>query len=272
MSVTDFQRKASLALLPLNDEHAALTLRRTAEAQQKRSWADSVSTNISYKRLGNIGHIFARSFGTRGNQDIPVYERSIDSIFAMIYQDGITQLLIDVSRNDGGASAVGDMLINYIHSKPYKTYSMNWKRSEEYLSTLKSWGLNDVTYQKAKPGEILHYPSRTITPDKSRNLFKGKVIVVIGPETFSSAIMFATLVQDNKMARLAGESPASGHPTHFGEMYSINLPHTQLELRFGVKEWIRPAGRSKVNKLVPDIPCKLPADGDFTTLVKEMQW
>lgn len=119
---------------------------------------------------------------------------------------------------------------------------------------------------------MLHFQSGTVTPGKVSNPFEGKVIVIIGPDTFSSAIMFATLVQDNKMALLAGESPMNGHPTHFEEMYSTFLPNSQMELRFGVKEWVRPAGRGNVNKLLPDIPCKLPINKDLKMLIRQLQW
>lgn len=272
LSLTAFRDKAATALLPLGDEHAALTVIKPKADRKTLNYADSVPTNIQYRRYGNTGYILARSFGTRGNQDLTVYERCIDSIFVLIRRDGVKRLLIDVSSNDGGASAVGSMLINRIHSKPYRSYSMNWKRSNEYLATIKSWGIKDEVYEKTAPGEVLHASSRSITPDEVANRFKGKVMVLIGPETFSSAILFATLVQDNKIARLAGESPATGHPTHFGEMYSVVLPNTGLQLRFGVKEWIRPAGRDAVNKLVPDFPCKLPADGDVGKLIKLLPW
>ncbi|PKK36176.1 hypothetical protein BWI96_12235 [Siphonobacter sp. SORGH_AS_0500] len=272
LSVPAFQRKAMAALLPLGDEHAAVSLRNTSSRQNAPSWADSVVTNISYKRVNHLGYIFARSFATRGNQDLSTYKRCIDSIFAIIHQDGITHLVIDVSNNDGGASAVGNMIINHIYRRPYQTYSMNWRRSEAYQARLTSWGLSDEHYQKALPGEILHFPSKVMVPEKVSNPFQGKVVVIIGPETFSSAIMFATLVQDNNMALLAGEAPINGHPTHFGEMYSTLLPNSQLELRFGVKEWIRPAGRNRINKLVPDIPYTLPRNKDFRALIKSLQW
>jgi C-terminal processing protease CtpA/Prc len=272
LSIANFQRKARLALIPLGDEHAAISV-RNANAQKKApSWADSVATNISYQRLGNVGYISARSFATRGSNDLLLYERCIDSIFAVIRRDGIMRLAIDVSSNDGGASAVGNMIIKHIFQKPYRSYSMSWKRSEAYLAKLTSWGFRDESYQRAAPGEMLHFPSGTVVPEEVSNPFKGKVIVIIGPETFSSAIMFATLVQDNSMATLAGESPVNGHPTHFGEMYSTSLPNSQLELRFGVKEWVRPAGRGKENKLVPDIPCKLPINKDRMRIVEQLEW
>lgn len=272
LSAAGFLQKAAPALIPLDDEHAALSLRNRATVHKVTNWSDSITTNITYRRMGKVGYIRARSFATKGRQDLPVYKRCIDSIFALIHHDGVTRLAIDISDNDGGASAVGNMIINHIYQKPYQSYSMNWKRSDEYLAKLTSWGLSDASYQKATPGEVLQNSSSQVQPEKVANPFTGKVIVLIGPKTFSSAILFATLIQDNKIAPLAGESPVNGHPTHFGEMYSVVLPHTQLQLRFGVKEWIRPAGRSKENKLVADIPYKLPANGEISSLIQQLGW
>jgi hypothetical protein len=272
LSAAGFRQKVNLALIPLGDEHAAISIPGSKADKSTPNWADSVATNIAYRRVADVGYIFARSFATRGSQDLPVYERCIDSIFAVIRRDGVTRLAIDVSSNEGGASAVGDMIIKHIYPRPYKNYSMNWKRSDAYLAKLTSWGFRDETYQKALPGEILHFSSGKVLPDKVPSPFKGKVVVIIGPATFSSAMMFATLVQDNRMAPLAGEPPVHAHPTHFGEMYSTVLPRTRLDLRFGVKEWVRPNGRGKENKLVPDIPCKLPENGDISTLIRQLNW
>lgn len=91
----------------------------------------------------------------------------------MIHRDKVTRLLIDVSRNDGGASAVGTMIIKHIFPKPYKHYSMNWKRSEAYLSRLSSWGFKDESYQNAQPGQMLHFPSITVVPDRVASPFNG---------------------------------------------------------------------------------------------------
>ena len=60
---------------------------------------------------------------------------------------------------------------------------------------------------------------------------------MVGNNTFSSAIMVATIVKDNHIATLIGQEPANGHPDHFGEMYGSSTPNAKLKLQFGVKEW-----------------------------------
>ena len=70
-------------------------------------------------------------------------------------------------------------------------------------------------------------------------------------------MMFATIVKDNHIATLIGQTPQNGHPDHFGEVYNTTLPNSKIGLRFGVKEWIRPAGKIADNNLRPDITIDL---------------
>ncbi len=118
---------------------------------------------------------------------------------------------------------------------------------------MRSWGFDNAQYAAEPVGRILHFASEQVIPELVPYPYKGKVTVVIGPATFSSAMNFATLIKDNRMARLIGQTPINGHPTSIGEMYYTNLPHTQLFVRFGVKEHIRPAGKVSDNNLQPDI-------------------
>jgi hypothetical protein len=50
-------------------------------------------------------------------------------------------------------------------------------------------------------------------------------------------------------------------------MYSAKLPHTGLAIRFGVKEWIRPAGKTADNILQPDITTPIPDPVDLGQLL-----
>jgi hypothetical protein len=208
---------------------------------------------ITYEKIEDIGYINACSFGVRNEKDYKAYELAVDSIFDIIKSDKIKELVIDVSRNGGGNSGLGDVIIAHIYKKSYRDYQCNWKRSEQYLKLIQSWGSKNEEYENKLPGEILHYDAAIVKPWRFKNRFKGKVYVMIGPSTFSSAIMFGTIIKDNGIAVLIGEIPTDGHPTHFGEMYGSYTPHTNLELRFGVKEWIRPSGEKENNILIPDI-------------------
>jgi len=251
----------------------------TAAAWLKHMYGNSAARShcdkmVSYTRYGKTGYINACSFSTHSDSEVNVVADTIRSIYRQIKNDGVETLVIDVSDNGGGNSAVGNVLIDGFYDKPYRGYQCNWKRSDEYLKLIKSWGINDDQYAQKKPGEVIHYDSDSTWPNDDGNKFKGPVYVVIGDGTFSSAIMFATLVSDNNMATLIGQTPRDGHPTHFGELYSTALPNTKLPMRFGVKEWIRPAGKDKENTLKPAIvmPVTVPLNvEDIITRVNNLQ-
>ncbi|MDF2188243.1 S41 family peptidase [Paraflavitalea sp. CAU 1676] len=212
---------------------------------------------IRYHQTGNTGFIDACSFDAKktGPYTLNTIRARIDSIFNVIKETGIKNLVIDVSNNEGGNSAVGDYLIAYINRKPYQDYRSTWKRSAEYQRLYESWGFKNEQYNNTPIGETIQFQPGTVTPPVVPYPFTGKVMVLVGKHTFSSAILFATLIKDNAIAPIAGQEPADGHPNHFGEMYNTKLPHTKIDLRFGVKEWIRPAGKETKdgNRLVPDI-------------------
>jgi len=234
----------------------------------------TVKTNceerILYRQIGTTGYINACSFDvkTSGAYSMDYFTNRIDSIFKSIRESGIKSLVIDVSNNEAGNSAVGDYLIAYFNRKPYKSYQSTWKRSEEYRKLYESWGIKNESYEHTPVGNVISYDPATVTPTEVPYPFKGKVVVLVGQHTFSSAIQFATLVKDNQLALIAGQAPVNGHPNHFGEMYNTRLPNTKIELRFGVKEWIRPAGKTTNdgNQLLPDL---LLSDKEMTD-VKEL--
>lgn len=226
---------------------------------------------VAYRRIEKAGYITACSFDTKNDKDFDSLSRQIADIFKQIDQDKLQYLFIDVSNNSGGNSAVGDVLINYIYSKSYLGYQCNFKRSDEYLQLIKSWGISNPAYAAYSPGTIIHSDAEIHKPAIDNPYrFKGKVFVVVGNGTFSSAIMFATVIKDNHIATLIGQMPQDGHPNHFGELYNTQLPHTQLTLRFGVKEWIRPTGKIADNNLHPDRVVDLGKFNSPELLIKSM--
>lgn len=235
----------------------------TVAGAKAAAWRNYINSNretqgrcdkmISYTRYGSTGYINACSFSTHSDSEFNVVADTIKAIYKQIQADSIKTLLIDVSNNGGGNSSVGNVLIDGFYSKPYRSYQCNWKRSDEYLNLIKSWGVTNDEYAQKKPGDVIHYDSDTTWPGSDIAKFNGKVYVIVGDDTFSSAIMFATIVNDNKMATLIGQTPRNGHPTHFGELYNTTIPNTKLPMRFGVKEWIRPAGKDKYNTLTPGV-------------------
>lgn len=217
-------------------------------------FAQDCARMISYTRFGDAGYINACSFSTHSDKEADSLKTVINKLFAQAKSDKVKYLFIDVSKNSGGNSEIGDMLINDFYAKPYLGYQCNWRRSDEYLKLIKSWGINDSVYASRPAGSIIHSDAYQITPDAvNPNRFTGKLYVIVGNGTFSSAMMFATIIKDNHIATLVGQTPENGHPDHFGEVYNATLPNSKISIRFGVKEWIRPVGKLADNNLRPDV-------------------
>lgn len=207
---------------------------------------------IEYNKIKDIGYLSVNSFN-----DKTISKVQYDSIFALIKKQNVKKIVIDVSNNSGGNSALGDLLITYFSDKPYKTYYGTWKKSQEYSTFIKSFGYVYPEYEKVKNGESLPMVSQTITPSYNPLKFSGETILLVGENTFSSAMMFGVTILDNKLAKVVGEIPKRGHPNHFGEIIKFTTPNTNLDFIFGVKEWIRPAGKIEPNKLIPEKIIKL---------------
>lgn len=65
---------------------------------------------------------------------------------------------------------------------------------------------------------------------------KERLFVLIGPATFSSAMMNAQHFKTRTKATLVGE-PTGGSPNHFGEVKTFTLPHSKCVVQYSTKKF-----------------------------------
>lgn len=253
MEVKEFIALVNPLFKKLDDEHARIFAPGTLKTQRKEmAKSKNQSDLLHYEKAGKMGVLTINSFLVSQDVTLKAWNHKIDSIFSRIHKDKVRKLVIDISHNTGGNSTVGDILIAYFSDKEYKTYSLTWKRSDEYLALMKQYGWQVPAYEKLECGEYLTSFSKTNKPQDNPVRFRGEVWLAVGKKTFSSAMIFATVVKDNQLARLIGEQPEQGHPNHFGEMVFLQTPALGVEFGFGVKRFIRPSGQLENNVLEPD--------------------
>lgn len=190
---------------------------------------------------------------TTFSYDLEKYGEILKDVFTQIKTANIKSLIIDVRSNSGGNSALGDALIDMFNSKPYRHYSMKWKRSDQYITEMKRKNIQiPDNYLALRPGEILARESQVIKPGDNSLRFQGEVYVLGAKETFSSGQMFLAVVKDNKLAKIIGEE-TSVPVCNFGEILFFNLPHSRLRTSVSVKYWIPPAGCKDARGVLPDI-------------------
>ncbi len=76
---------------------------------------------------------------------------------------------------------------------------------------------------------------------------------LVGEGTYSSAIILASLVEDNNLFTTVGQ-PTRGRPSHYGETLVLKLPNSGIVCRISCKKFFRPdTSKDSENALYPDV-------------------
>jgi hypothetical protein len=164
--------------------------------------------------------------------------------FTKLRKTSVQKLIIDIRNNGGGNDSMWlKGVLPYIAKERYRTgSSYKVKVLEEYRD-------EGETVGEVVSGEIKNW-----TPPDIGNpaRFRGKVFVVVGPSTYSSAIVFANVVQDFGFGKLAGIGGAA-RTTQSGGVQKFALANTGLAVyspRFILK---RPSGAADPRFVSPEI-------------------
>lgn len=164
--------------------------------------------------------------------------------FARMREAGTTTLLIDVRENGGGDDGMWKQgLLPYIATQPYRHTSAYVKKvipgrasgSERVGDVIRATYEN---WNQPEPGNPLR--------------FSGRVYVLVGSMTYSSAVLFSNVMQDFKLAQLVGTG-GYARTRQSGGIQFRTLPNTGLSLvlpRFVLE---RPAGKDAPLLVQPDI-------------------
>jgi Peptidase family S41 len=217
--------------------------------RQSESW-------IRYRLLdGNIGLI---EFAEMIEKPRRFEERLID-IFKRIASDKPRGLVIDIRRNAGGDSLLGDLLLRYITRKPYRAFAeRHWKVSrtcQDWYGTFDGEQAEYFKSYRAKPaGQMLVNSVAERLPATAPYPHGGPVAVLMGPGTFSSAEIMADAISAYHLATLFGE-PTSEPASLYGEVCEASLPHSGIRVAAPSAFFVRANGDEKsVEPVVPDIP------------------
>lgn len=237
-------------------------LNRAAEVRKNNSITTTPLFNYSFSRLeNNAGYINFRSM-----RDMDAFTRFLDSVFMDIKNNPVNGLIIDLRQNGGGNSALGEKLLSCITDRRFRMGGgSKWKVSDDYKIFVQEQAITNKVYASGSFQNYLKKESGTIIsqdgerPYSNSNkelLYKGKVCVLIGPNTFSSANMLANAIGDYQLATLIGE-PTGEAPNDYGELYWNKLPNTGLRFFTCSKQFIRANGNAgDTNPVLPDIEKK----------------
>ncbi len=98
---------------------------------------------------------------------------------------------------------------------------------------------------------------------------KGKLFVIIGRETFSSAIINTMDFQRETNAIFAGEE-TGGKPNHYGEVKDFTLPYSGLTVCYSTKYFIR--SEENLNTITPNYTIEESFDDYINGIDPVMDW
>ena len=173
----------------------------------------------------------------------PVFKDYLSAVFRDINDRGVTNLIIDLRRNRGGASELCNQLLYHLTTREDLTNSREFNYNVDVLAHYDPDGAREYRawYRKEfdaepPPGHLLPTPPRpvfeAITNTKSlfyvsadRQMFTGRIVVLANQGTGSAASLLAALIQDNKLGVIVG-TPTANNPTGPTGMTPFRLPRS----------------------------------------------
>lgn len=161
------------------------------------------------------------------------YINCVREMFEKVKAEKIESVAVDLRSNGGGNDQVVAEFFRYLDIDSYKIASMGWRLGFLYLN------LGSGVSENSKYEDLL---------------FNGNLYLLTSAGTFSSAMMFAEYVKDNKLGTIIGEAPGN-NPNGCGEIVIFKLPNSELYMQISTKRFYR-ADKECTDKLVyPDIEC-----------------
>ncbi|MEK7728479.1 MAG: S41 family peptidase [candidate division KSB1 bacterium] len=170
------------------------------------------------------------------------WKKFLAEAFAEIEKRKISNLILDVRDNAGGADEVNDELSKYLVRHPITVtgfqrllrYETVPPELNEHLKTWDDSFRNRQGQVRARGNGFYELKdsenaARQIQP--RAEAFKGKVYLLINSANSSATFYLAKLLQENRLATLIGEETGGNlQGTTGGQIFFLTLPNSQIEM------------------------------------------
>lgn len=200
--------------------------------------------------------------------DVPRFTEFIDSVFTVIKEHEIEDLIIDIRDNGGGHSGIGDEFFQYISPAPFNQYGSVEAnispRQIEFHENAFGYNYDDVslgpiTYDVGPLQELRENPLR----------FYGNTYLLTSNFSFSSAADFAWTFQYFNMGTIIGQE-TGGLPVCYGDIIVQQLPNSQLTLNVSFKKFYNYGATDDImHGTIPDF--QIPADDAMAYAIRMIE-
>jgi C-terminal processing protease CtpA/Prc len=202
----------------------------------------------------------------------PDYDSTLKQAFTVLKAKKITNLIIDLRNNEGGSEHQQAELMSYLYSKPFKLYENIYVSRLDYRplkpvlhtaekDTSRLLDTNEDEWMRKIKDDLWinnyeYYEGLQLQAPK-KEVFKGKVYVLINGGSFSSTSALIANIKNTIPAKFIGEESGGTYegPTG-GQTIPIILPNSKIMVRISPNINIsylyqkHPVGRG----VIPDYP------------------
>jgi len=191
-------------------------------------------------------------------------QKHIDRTMRQIIKRNPEHVILDLTESPGGHIKTASQLLSYFLPRSHqiaqrvrrKTFRVSTEDSYEWLKPgykkLATRQANQFKRARNRGGQRMLRVRRTSFGNPS---YKGKLAVLISPQTHSAATMAALILKTQRNATIVGyQNGGSIKTSCFAALGTHRLPNTQLKVRIPETCYDRSIKRNaKEGRLVPDI-------------------
>ena len=196
----------------------------------------------------NAGLIEFNSF-----RDLEKFRAFLNETFKELREQNVSNLIIDVRSNPGGSSSLGDEFLKFLTDKPFLQYERVDIKISTQLCKVQTWIKR--RYFFARKGSIKSLKGQLIRPGQNPLRFSGKIFVLIGQRTGSSAVSFAQAVKHFDIGTLVGQE-TEDTLVNYGDCPSFTLSHSGLAFSVAAKRFVCAGGKPDGRGVLPDYEVK----------------
>ena len=211
---------------------------------------------LEYKILNNsTAYLGIHSFS---NSDIKDESKEknlktfLKNSFESIESNKIKTLIIDVSKNGGGSEGNESLLYSYLGDNYQKYNKVRIKTQKAILDNgvdqpikLKAFGALERIFanKKMKDGSLERKENvgfgLMAYKKEPAHKFKGKVYVIISPDTYSGGSEFSNMVYTKDLATFVGQETGGGYLGNTsGYSERLVLPNSKIEVRIPALQFV----------------------------------